>query len=250
MPFKDPDKRRAYHREANRRFRLNSPEKLRAAKHRHYLKNHAAILAYSREYSKKHRKELAVKAREYHRTHRSDLLAKMRIRREKIKSPERMAANAAAVRAYYLAHPEKRPARLDYSRRYYRQHQKTMYAQSRARIAQKPDEHRAYMRAYARERYRRNPESHKLIASAQSARRRGAEGHFGIKDIRALLVIQYALCACVGCGFDLSVAYHIDHIQPISRGGSNWPSNLQLLCPRCNHAKHAKALCPVHQNST
>lgn len=31
--------------------------------------------------------------------------------------------------------------------------------------------------------------------------------------------------------------------NPLARGGSNWISNIQLLCPRCNTSK--KALDPI-----
>lgn len=34
--------------------------------------------------------------------------------------------------------------------------------------------------------------------------------------------------------------YHVDHIMPLVLGGSNWPDNLQLLCPRCNMKKGSK----------
>lgn len=30
---------------------------------------------------------------------------------------------------------------------------------------------------------------------------------------------------------------HLDHIRPLSRGGTNELSNLRLLCPRCNTSK-------------
>lgn len=42
---------------------------------------------------------------------------------------------------------------------------------------------------------------------------------------------------CQTCG---NYATHIDHIQPISRGGTNHPSNLRALCAHCNQSKGAR----------
>jgi 5-methylcytosine-specific restriction endonuclease McrA len=39
---------------------------------------------------------------------------------------------------------------------------------------------------------------------------------------------------CAICG---RPAEHLDHVIPISRGGTDAPSNLQPLCARCNLAK-------------
>jgi 5-methylcytosine-specific restriction endonuclease McrA len=46
---------------------------------------------------------------------------------------------------------------------------------------------------------------------------------------------------CIGCRASLrKTGYHIDHVIALSRGGTNTDSNVQLLCPPCNQAKHAK----------
>lgn len=45
---------------------------------------------------------------------------------------------------------------------------------------------------------------------------------------------------CVYCAVAISSrSWHVDHRQPIARGGSNDPSNLQLLCQPCNNRKWA-----------
>lgn len=39
---------------------------------------------------------------------------------------------------------------------------------------------------------------------------------------------------CAECG---RPAEHLDHVQPIARGGTDQPANLQPLCSACNLAK-------------
>ena len=48
---------------------------------------------------------------------------------------------------------------------------------------------------------------------------------------------------CAGCGIDISVKMQaqVDHIVPVSRGGTNDFENLQLLCHQCNVRKGAKS---------
>lgn len=86
-----------------------------------------------------------------------------------------------------------------------------------------------------------NPEHYRV----QKARRRGrelnAEGSHTAEDIRQLYKQQSCRCANIACRVSLRKnGYHIDHIMPLTRGGSNWPDNLQLLCPKCNVRKNAK----------
>lgn len=52
-----------------------------------------------------------------------------------------------------------------------------------------------------------------------------------------LIRLQKGKCAC--CKSKL-LSYHMDHVMPIAKGGANSDSNIQLLCPTCNHKKHAK----------
>jgi 5-methylcytosine-specific restriction endonuclease McrA len=54
-----------------------------------------------------------------------------------------------------------------------------------------------------------------------------------------LLKRQGGICAC-GCGRSLALGYHIDHRIALSKGGTNWPWNLQLLAPVCNLKKSNK----------
>jgi 5-methylcytosine-specific restriction endonuclease McrA len=43
---------------------------------------------------------------------------------------------------------------------------------------------------------------------------------------------------CQHCGVEaLFIELEVDHIRPVSRGGSDDPSNLQTLCVKCNRKK-------------
>lgn len=45
---------------------------------------------------------------------------------------------------------------------------------------------------------------------------------------------------CVYCGSGLNEGLHLDHKQPISRGGEHVRENVHLTCAACNLQKHAK----------
>ena len=75
----------------------------------------------------------------------------------------------------------------------------------------------------------------------QRAVKLSAEGEYSPDDVSALKVRQEGLCAGP-CSSRLEDGFHVDHIYPLSRGGTNWPDNLQLLCPKCNCSKGAKTM--------
>lgn len=54
---------------------------------------------------------------------------------------------------------------------------------------------------------------------------------------------EYALVVmhdpCVYCG---GKAEHLDHIQPVTRGGEGTWDNLAPACARCNQSKQTKSL--------
>ena len=87
---------------------------------------------------------------------------------------------------------------------------------------------------------RENPDKRRATIERRRARMKGANGSFTSRDIKHLRRSQKN--TCVYCGLNpnchgLLFSYHLDHIVPLSRGGSNNPENLQLLCSHCNQSK-------------
>ncbi|MFP5276985.1 MAG: HNH endonuclease [Acidobacteriota bacterium] len=90
-------------------------------------------------------------------------------------------------------------------------------------------------------RYARDPELFKARAGTRRARKKAAEGRYTSVDIARIYVQQGGKCANIACRRSLANrSFHVDHIMPLILHGSNWPENLQLLCPTCNRAKAAK----------
>lgn len=66
--------------------------------------------------------------------------------------------------------------------------------------------------------------------------RNRAGAHIKESDLEAIILRQCGECKT--CGDDIgTVPWEIDHIIPVSVGGSHSPANLQILCKRCNRAK-------------
>ncbi len=78
-----------------------------------------------------------------------------------------------------------------------------------------------------------------LSTSSPTPRRKTAERGYGStwRKLRKLIAAERA-AICARCGrADISARMHLDHIRPMSQGGSNDPDNLQWLCASCHSRK-------------
>jgi 5-methylcytosine-specific restriction endonuclease McrA len=143
---------------------------------------------------------------------------------------------------YREKHRERRNAE---AREYRRKNADTLKAKRLQRYRENPTK---YKKA-ARDCRLRKPETKKQWAKKNADRLKAywhkrrankinAGGSYTAKEITALLSRQRSKCPI--CKTGISSKYHIDHIMPLTLGGSNYISNIQLLCPQCNLSKGAR----------
>jgi len=80
-----------------------------------------------------------------------------------------------------------------------------------------------------------NPARHRGYVHKRRALTSGGSISPGLASF--LMEKQRGRCAC--CRQKLK-SFHMDHIEPLSKGGEHADSNIQLLCPTCNHTKSNK----------
>lgn len=80
----------------------------------------------------------------------------------------------------------------------------------------------------------KNPEKLRAISNRRRARRASAAGHCTAAQIDARFEYHGNRCIYCGCGGKMT----IEHLIPLSRGGTNWPANIAPSCLSCNATKH------------
>lgn len=133
---------------------------------------------------------------------------------------------------------------IDYARRYrLENHEEVIFRMRRWRENNPEKAREAYSRwklqnpEKARAWKKNNPEAARAIVRNYRAKKRAGGAH-SASDVERIRSAQKGRCAI--CRGKLGAKYHVDHIIPVSRGGSNLPRNLQILCQPCNLTKSGR----------
>jgi 5-methylcytosine-specific restriction endonuclease McrA len=184
--------------------------------------------------------------RQAHRDYRRDYVAR---NPEKVRAYQKRyaAENADKLREKRRQFAEENP---DYYKRYYlanrdaiRAAQKKWWWDNREREIQRSLEYQRQNPERVREIKRRYEQTERgqlarvLNLWRRRARIKNAPGTASIDDVKARWDFYGRLCYLCG-----ATATEIDHVIPIARGGSNWPSNLRPACGPCNRKKSMKPL--------
>lgn len=152
------------------------------------------------------------------------------------------AARSAQIAAYRAEHPE--IARKS-ARRYRARNVEKVSAYGKAYF----QANRERFREWAKQSRQRRPERRRAEFHSWRARAAGVSGSFTEAEWLALL--DACNWSCVRCGRHVSdlesiypgreIALEVDHIVPLSRGGSGAIDNIQPLCSGCNNQKRARS---------
>lgn len=153
--------------------------------------------------------------------------------------PERKRANQFR---YRNLHAEELRVREQAKRRANPEH---AYEVRRAWAVANPEKVREASRQYAAKKpdhvtvwASKNPHKAKSIKNRYRTNKKYVEGRHTSLELEALFDEQCGRCAY--CGIRIDQGYQIEHLVPLSRGGTDFISNIRLTCSSCNQSKGGK----------
>lgn len=126
------------------------------------------------------------------------------------------------------------------ARKYKHENWEKVYSKHREWVSNNRERYNELVRPCRKRWKQEHPESVLAHGHKRRAMRVNAAGSYTEQEIKALFDQQKHKCAHEWCGSDLRNGCHRDHIFPLSRGGTNFIENIQLLCPLCNTRKANK----------
>jgi len=171
----------------------------------------SCLASYAQAYNLRTREQRCAQKREYYKENSDDWV-------------KRRVENSEKIKAYSKAYRAINKDRFNAWRREWK-------AINKEKVAK-----------YYSEYHSKNPKYRDLGNRRRRAKLAAAEGNHTANDVDLIFSRQSGKCA--SCNKKLNKSgdqkFHVDHIIPLANGGSNWPSNLQCLCPSCNLRKSAK----------
>ncbi len=250
MPITDPVRKAEYMREYRRKNleQLRAYDRVRPKRppnkdtwQKWYLKNKKKIavqckawqaanrskcIEATRRWSKNHpERALESRKKTFHKRHDKILEYGKRYRAAR---PNKAREDQAKRKIRETADPAVHARRKASHRAHYYRHREKKIAW----IVNYQKENRDRVRAWSR-----------VTAARRKARMAGAAGTFNREQWLGRLAVYLHRCAyCAKC-LTASTAT-MDHVIPVSKGGSNWPSNIVPACGSCNFSKSAKRWVP------
>lgn len=223
-----PDCNKIYMKE----YRKNNLEKVKAGQKDHYLRNTEKVKEKVKQYASENVEKVKERQAIKYQANREQYIQKAR--QYALENRDKILENK---KSYYLKNSEsikKRAKQWELDNPEKAKERKFIYRQT----------HREEIKQSIKTWIENNRERYNILKRANyrnyMANKKGAEGKHTAEDVKKLYEEQKALCNICDCA--ISEYYEVDHIDPISKGGTNWPSNLQLLCLYCNRSKNNKTM--------
>lgn len=106
------------------------------------------------------------------------------------------------------------------------------------KVSAKNRKRKAYLAEWMRKWRKDNPDKSRAVKARRRARENASPTHYTAADVKRQYNAQKGRCYYCGCSVKSN--FHVDHVIPLSRGGSNGPENIVIACQPCNKSKGAK----------
>jgi 5-methylcytosine-specific restriction endonuclease McrA len=167
---------------------------------------------------------------EYDRRYREE--NQERIREQKKRDYEEKKERRLAL------NPKRKIDRAEAWRRYYAENRDKIRERARQWKLDHPEQARENERLWRLRNIERHRLNNRKTSRAYVARKYGAVGDHTTDDIKRQHKAQKG--KCYYCGIKVGKNYHVEHVIPLSRGGSDGPENIVIACQGCNCSKGDK----------